>query len=322
MELSGKRVLVTGGAGFIGSHLVEASIREGAHVVVIDNLSSGRLANVERWFNTSDFIFKKGDLTIPGDVKEALEDCEVVFHTAANPEVVAGTKDTTLDFRQNLLATYNLLEGMRENHTAKTVTFTSTSTVYGDATVLPTPESYGPLEPISLYGASKLGCEALISAYRHTFNIRAVIYRLANIVGPRSHRGVIYDFVRKLRLDPMRLDILGDGTQRKSYLYIDDCIEAILLGLSHAEENLEVFNVGSRDQLDVSTIARIVCEEMRLTDVKFSYTGGVHGGRGWEGDVKFMFLDTKRLRNIGWRPSYNSREAVRMTVKALLQETS
>jgi UDP-glucose 4-epimerase len=172
--------------------------------------------------------------------------------------------------------------------------------------------------PISTYGASKLACEALITAYAYTYGFKAIIYRLANIVGPRNRHGVIFDFVEKLRRSPGQLEILGDGTQTKSYLHVKDCIDAILLGLDKSSAQVEIFNVGSEDQADVKTVAQIVIEEMGLEGVKLVFTGGVDGGRGWKGDVKNMLLDITKLKTLGWKPKLNSRQAVREAAKSLL----
>jgi len=282
--------LITGGAGFIGSHLVDRLMESGVNVTVLDNLSAGKLSNISRWLDNSRFKFIMGDMLNPGDVKKSMGNCEIVFHLAANPDVRIGAFNTRIDYEQNILATYNLLEAMRESD-CRSIVFTSTSTVYGEAKKMPTPEDYGPLKPISLYGASKLACEALISGYSHLFGFKSVICRLANIVGSRSGHGVIYDFINKLRSNPKTLEVLGDGTQRKSYLYVDDCVEALLIASEKSREQVEIYNVGSEDTVNVATIARIVIEEMGLSDVEIKYTGGVDGGRGWKGDVKEMLLD-------------------------------
>jgi len=223
-------------------------------------------------------------------------------------------------FRQNVVATYNLLEALRRSEVAESLVFTSSSTVYGDASEIPTPEDYAPLVPISVYGASKLASEALIIAYAHTYGFRAVIYRLANIVGPRSRHGVIYDFIRKLKANPGELEILGDGTQAKSYLHVDDCIEAMLFGLAKSASRVGIFNLGSEDRVDVKTIAAIVVREMGLEEVGFRFTGGVDGGRGWRGDVKYMHLAIDKLKTIGWNPRLNSVEAVTKTARSTLKE--
>jgi UDP-glucose 4-epimerase len=217
-----------------------------------------------------------------------------------------------------VVATHNLLEYLRKTNSNPSLVFTSTSTVYGEATKLPTPEDYAPLMPISTYGASKLASEALISAYAHNYNFKALILRLANIIGSRSQHGVIYDFAQKLKKNPRELEILGDGTQTKSYLHITDCIEAIQLGLTKSSKQVEIYNVGSEDQINVKDIAQIVIEEMKLKKVKLKLTGGVDGGRGWKGDVKNMLLDVRKITAIGWKPKLSSEEAIRKASKELL----
>jgi UDP-glucose 4-epimerase len=313
-------ILITGGAGFIGSHVVDSMMGKGRKVVVLDNLSAGSMDNVAEWAGHPDFTVIEGDCLNRKDVRKAMKGCGVVFHLAANPEVRVGAADTEIDFEQNIVATRNILEEMRESETAKRIVFTSTSTVYGDARILPTPEEYGPLEPISLYGASKLACEALISAYCHAFEMRGVIYRFANIVGSRSRHGVIWDFIHKLLENPLELEILGDGTQTKSYLRVDDCVDALLFGLEHTSERVEFYNIGAEDQISVKEIARVVTEEMGLKDVRSRYTGGVRGGRGWIGDVKIMFLDISKMKRLGWRPRCNSAESVRTATNQILRE--
>jgi len=222
-----------------------------------------------------------------------------------------------LDLRNGTLVTFNVLKAMRESGIGKMI-FPSSSTIYGETQVRPTPEDAGPLLPISLYGASKLAAEALVSAYASMYGFKCAIYRMANVVGPRSNHGVIYDFIAKLRRNPGELEVLGDGTQSKSYLYIDDCVEGLVLGVEKTEEQVEIFNIGSEDRVDVKTIARIVFEEMKLKDVNIRLTGGVDGGRGWKGDVKIMQLDMSRLKSFGWSPRFHSAEAVRETARALI----
>jgi UDP-glucose 4-epimerase len=317
-----ERVLVTGGAGFIGSHLVDALMVRGEEVCVFDNLSTGSIENVRYWLGSPNFTFIKGDLLNTMDLEKLeVKRYSFIFHFAANPEVKIGSTEPGIHFQQNILATYNLLELIRKADAKPTLIFASTSTVYGEASRIPTPEDYAPLKPISTYGASKLACEALITAYAYTYGFKAVIYRLANIVGPRSRHGVIYDFIEKLKRNPGELEILGDGTQTKSYLHVGDCIDAILLGLEKSTEQVEIFNVGSEDQVDVKTIAQIVIDEMKLKNVKLIFTGGVEGGRGWKGDVKNMLLDITKLKTLGWRPKLNSKQAVREAAKSLLTTT-
>jgi len=318
--LSFSKVLITGGAGFIGSHLAEKLVNLGFDVYVYDNLSSGKLENINHLLDRKNFRFVKEDLLQPKNLPKILNDCELVFHLAANPEVKISSTNPEIHFQQNLVSTYNLLECLRKKGKVKTLIFTSSSTLYGEADI-PTPEEYSPLNPISIHGAVKLACEVLISAYTRNYGFKSIIYRLANIVGPRSCHGVVVDFVKKLRKNPEELEILGDGFQKKSYLYVDDCVNAILQGLNTASngDNVKVFNVGSNDQIDVLTVAKIVVEEMGLKNVKFKPTGGVNGGRGWIGDVKNMLLDISKLKSIGWKPTYNSEKAVRLATKFLIK---
>lgn len=323
VNLKGARVLLTGGAGFIGSHLVDKLMYKNWDVVVLDNLSSGKFENIQTWRKNERFQFIKGDLHNSAEAKKAVRNVELVFHMAANPEVRMGETNPSTHFDENLVSTFNLLEAMRKSQEAKTLVLASTSTVYGEASVVPTPEEHGPLIPISLYGATKLGCEALASSYAYTFGIHTLILRLANIVGSRSTHGVIVDFIKKLQANPKRLKILGDGTQTKSYLHIDDCVNAILHltgTFLRSEKRVDIYNVGPFDQIGVERIAEIVTEQMKLPNVKFTFTGGVDGGRGWLGDVKIMNLSTEKLRETGWKPKYNSEQAVQLATKNLLEE--
>jgi UDP-glucose 4-epimerase len=313
------KVLVTGGAGFIGSHLVDFLIDGGREVCVIDDLSAGSLDNLRRWESDPRLSFVKGDLLDPEAVIGALGGCDVVYHLAANPEVRASRASPEDHFKQNVEATYRLLEAVRRVGGVELFVFASSSTVYGEADVVPTSEDYGPLKPISHYGASKLAAEALVSAYASMYGFRAVIFRLANIVGPRSGHGVVYDFVEKLRADQGKLEVLGDGSQSKSYLYVDDCVRGMVMGAEEARDRVEVFNLGSDDRVSVMEIAGIVIEEMGVEGCEVRLTGGVDGGRGWAGDVKVMQLDSSRLRSLGWRPALSGLEAVRETARALVR---
>jgi len=291
----------------------------GAEVRVLDNLTNRSLDNIAQWLSHSDFQFIRGDLLNPEGVMKAVKDRELIYHLAASSDVRIGSVSPEVDFRQNVVATFNLLESLRSVGGVKTVVFTSSSTVYGDASEIPTPEDYAPLTPTSIYGASKLACEALMTAYAQMYGFKLMIYRLANIVGPRSKHGVAYDFIQKLKKNPTELEVLGDGTQMKSYLYISDCIRAMLLGLEEQKNRVEIYNVGSEDQIDVKTIANIVIEEMGLDNVKITFTGGIDGGRGWKGDVKNMLLHVGELKSKGWKPSYSSEEAIRLTIRLMLQ---
>ena len=316
------RVLVTGGAGFLGSHLMDRLMQMGMFVRVVDNLSSGRLENVKGWLSDSRFEFVHGDLKDLAVAQEAVDGVEVVFHLAANPEVRVAEVDPSIHFRENLLTTFNILEAMRKSENARLVVFFSSSTVYGEPEMFPTPEDYGPFLPISVYGASKLGCESLISSYCYTFGLKGLIFRLANIIGDRSTHGVIVDFINKLRRNSEVLEILGDGNQSKSYLHVKDLIDAIFLVLKcflDEKKTIEVYNVGSLDKVDVKRIAEIIAEEMGLRNLKFRFTGGVDGGRGWKGDVKTMLLSLDKLLGLGWKPTLNSEEAIRISCRELFQ---
>lgn len=314
-----KKVFLTGGAGFIGSHLADKLIEMGKEVVCIDNFSSGKMEYIDHLMPNPNFQLVTADL-LKEDFTEAMKGCDCVFHVAANPDVRVGTEDTKVHLDQNVTVTHNVLETMRKLG-VESILFTSTSTVYGEAKVIPTPEDYGPLEPISLYGSSKLACDALISAYCHTFGVRAASFRFANVVGPRSTHGVTYDFVNKLRDDPKRLEILGrePGTQ-KSYCHVDDCVSGMKTGWERLEGSFEAFNIGSDDYIFVKQIADIVCEEMGLEGVEYEWTGGVDDGRGWKGDVKTMLLSTEKLKGRGWSPTYDSAGAIREAARYIIKE--
>lgn len=310
--------LVTGGAGFIGSHLVDFLMKSGEAVRVLDNLSAGDLDNLSLWLSSPGLKLFQGDVLDKEIVFEALEGCDTVFHLAANPEVRSEKASPQDHFKQNIEATYNLLECMREVGGVERFVFASTSTVYGEPSEIPTPETYGPLKPISYYGASKLASEALSMSYASMCEFGCVLYRLANVVGPRSNHGVIWDFVKKLRGDSSRLEVLGDGSQSKSYLYVDDCITGMMAGLDDLDGAIRVYNVGSNDRVDVLSIADAVIDAMALENVEISTTGGVSGGRGWRGDVKKMQLDMSLLNSRGWSAKLSSVEAVMETARNIV----
>ncbi len=309
----GITIVVTGAAGFIGSHLVDALSNRNCKIIAIDNLSSGKIDHVEHHLNANYFEFHKKDLA-SDDLTPLMKDVDIVFHLAANPDVRSSAINPKEHIDQNFIATYNLLEAMRKNDVEKIV-FTSTSTVYGTAKQIPTPEDYGPLLPESVYGATKLACEALISSYCYTYGMKAWIFRLANVIGPRLTHGVIYDFVQKLRKNPNELEILGDGNQTKSYIYVKDCIDGMLFALEKAKETVNVFNLGSEDRIRVVEIAEIVCRKMGLNP-EFKFTGGK---RGWKGDIPIMQLDITKIKALGWRPEYSSKEAVELTVDWMIK---
>lgn len=310
--------VVTGGAGFIGSHLVDALMREGVAVTVIDNLSSGDVSNIKKWLSNPRFRFLQVDL-LQLDEENLLPKSDVVFHMAANPEVRLGAVNPHIHYKQNIVTTFRLLEAMRRNR-QNFLVFASSSSVYGKPDVLPTPENYGPLKPASVYGASKLAAEALISSYCETFDFEALVYRFANVVGTRSRHGVIHDLMEKLRKNKRCLEILGDGSQTRSFVTVDDCVEAMLHGLTTQVKSMEIFNIGSLDKISVKDVAQAIVEEMRLKPVEFVFSCKAKDGTGWRGDVKDAHLSLAKLISTGWRPRRNSLEAVRLTVRSRLSD--
>lgn len=307
------RSIVTGGAGFIGSHLVDYLVSAGDDVIVIDSLVSGDINSIKGHLDANRIQLVSADLLSDG-WQDHLNGAARVYHLAADPDVRESSVSPDKQLNNTIIATHRILEAMRKAQVPEIV-FTSTSTVYGEATVIPTPESYTPMEPVSVYGASKLACEALISAYCHSFSMNSWVFRFANIIGARSGHGVITDFIRKLKANPQELEILGDGKQTKSYLEIGACIRAIMYVVSHTHDTVNTFNIGSEDWISVTDIADILTREMNLTP-KFTYTGG---SRGWIGDVPKMQLDISRLKSLGFIPELSSRESVRLAVQAALE---
>jgi UDP-glucose 4-epimerase len=313
------KILVTGGAGFIGSHLVDRLVKEGFNIRVIDNLSSGRLENLTQYRNGSRVEVVMGDLKKMEDALKAVDGVNAVFHFAANPEVRVSTINPETHFNENVVATFNLLEAMRRKDVRELV-FASSSSIYGEPEQIPVSED-APIRPVSVYGASKAACENLIHAYVKLYGMKAVILRYANVVGPRLRHGVIWDFVNKLRKNPNELEILGDGKQVRSYIYIDDAIEATIIAWRKSFSNFNVYNVASEDWLTVDEVADGVIKAMGLLGVKKVYKPLLHGV-GWPGDVKRIALRIDRLKTLGFTPRFSSRDAVRLTVKSLLTEMS
>lgn len=316
MPFKGQRIVVTGGAGFIGSHVAERLVAEGADVTVVDDLSSGREESLAPVAGKVEVV--RGDCADPAVLRKVLPGADAVWHLAANPEVRTGATDPSGHFDRNVVVTFAVLEGMRK-HGVRRLAFTSTSTVYGRAAVLPTPEDYGPLLPISVYGAAKLACEALIASYHGTFGLDALLFRFANVVGPRSTHGVAFDFVHKLRKDPKVLEILGDGRQTKSYCSVADTVDGMVHAARHAPPGVHPFNIGSLDAIPVTRIAELVAGEMGVRP-RHAFAGGTPDGAGWAGDVKAMRLDVSRLQALGpgWAPKHRSEDALRIAVRALL----
>ena len=306
--------LVTGCAGFIGSSLVDRLLSAGEKVVGIDNLSSGQIRFLDAALKNPAFRFVEADLLNPEAITPAFKGVEKVFHLAANADVRFGTDHPRRDLEQNTIATYNVLEAMRANGVKK-ILFSSTGSVYGESKVIPTPED-GPF-PIqtSLYGASKLAGEGLIAAYCEGFGFQSWIFRFVSILGERYTHGHVFDFYRKLKEDPTVLPVLGNGQQKKSYLYIQDCLDAMLLALEKANDKVNVLNLGVDGYCQVNDSIGWICESLKVKPT-MQYSGG---DRGWIGDNPFIFLETKRIQALGWKPKHTIREGVLKTVEFLQQ---
>jgi len=306
------KYLVTGCGGFIGSTLVDRLLQRGNHVVGIDNFFTGQRRFLNGALKTPQFKLFEIDILDLESLKVAFVGCDAVYHLSANADVRFGTNHPRRDLEQNTIATHNVLEAMRANEIKK-IAFSSTGSVYGESPVVPTPED-GPF-PVqtSLYGASKAACEGLIAAYCEGFGFQTCIFRFVSILGERYTHGHIFDFYQKLKADPSRLSVLGDGKQRKSYLYVQDCIDAILLAMDKAPDRVNIFNLGVDGYCEVNDSIGWICGELGLTPL-IEYTGG---DRGWIGDNPFIFLDTKRIQALGWRPKFSIQQGVIKTVQYL-----
>ena len=311
--------LITGGAGFIGSHLAEKLVGEGIETKILDNYATGRKDNLLGCIDKQNFSLFDLDLGKLGNQEDYLENVEVVFHMAADPEVRTGYDRPENSFEQNIVNTFNLLQRIKHSKVKKIV-FASSSSVYGDAKVLPTNEEYGPLCPISHYGASKLACEAIVSSFCYNYNIEGIILRPANVIGSRGRHGLIWDLVHKLKNDKNRLEVLGDGKQTKSFIHISDAVKGILQSMKKGEDDVEIFNVGSEDGIEIINVAKIVCKNMKLPNIEIFTTGGIENGRGWKGDIKIAHLDISKLKNMGWQPKLSSLEAADVTSQEIIAE--
>ena len=310
------RVFVTGGAGFVGSNLAERLLSEGHAVTLYDNLSAGSRDFLRDCEGRAGFRFVQADLLHLDDLGSAMQGHEAVFHMAANSDIEKGRLQTDTDFRLGTVATFNVLEAMRRTGVPQLV-FSSSSVVYGEPALIPTPEDWGPLFPISLYGASKLACEGLISAFGHNYGIQSWIFRFANICGRHGTHGAIVDFIRKLQANPRRLEVLGDGSQAKPYLHVSECVEGMIFGWQHAHEALNYFNLGCEGATSARAVAEMVIEAVGLKGVEIQYTGGT---RGWPGDVPQVRLDCAKMEKLGWKARLGSTQAVRQATQELAEE--
>jgi len=311
--------VITGGAGFIGSYIAEKLVENGTDTKVIDNLVTGKKENLSKCFDQDNFSFLEYDLGNLDGIEDHLGDADILFHFAADPEVRTGYSKPEDSFEQNIVNTFNLLQKIKQSKIKKIV-FASSSSVYGDAKVIPTNEEYGPLSPISHYGASKLACEAMVSSFCHNYNIEGVILRPANVIGLRGRHGLIWDLVHKLKINQDELELLGDGKQTKSFIHISDAIDGIFFSLNNLQDKVEVFNLGSEDSVEIMDVAKIVCKNMGLNEIKINLTGGVDDGRGWKGDIKIAHLDITKLKNSGWIPKLSSINAADITSHEIIKE--
>ncbi len=308
------KYFVTGGAGFIGSNMVDRLLSEaGNEVIAYDNFSTGRREFLEDALKNDRFTLVEGDTLDLDKMTQAMKGCDFVFHFAANADVRMGCEHPRKDLEQNTIATYNVLEAMRAND-IKRIGFSSTGSVYGEAEVIPTPEDAPFPVQTSLYGASKLACEGLLAAYAEGFGYTAYIFRFVSILGERYTHGHVFDFCKRLKDDPSHLHILGDGHQKKSYLYVKDCMEAILTVVRNAKEKVNIYNLGTDEYVEVNDSVRFICGKLNVKP-EFTYAGGE---RGWIGDNPFIYLDTKKVRSLGWAPKASIEEGVVKTVEYLM----
>ncbi|MCR4591335.1 MAG: NAD-dependent epimerase/dehydratase family protein [Lachnospiraceae bacterium] len=307
------KCFITGGAGFIGSNVADRLLFDGHEVRVYDNLTTGNRRFLSTAEKNKNFSFVQGDLLDKDLLKSSMEGMDIVFHFAANADIRHGLEHPYKDLEQNTLATFNVLEAMRSLE-IKRIVFSSTGAVYGEAEVIPTPENAPFPIQTSLYGASKVACEGMIASYAEGYGFMAHIFRFVSILGDRYTHGHVFDFCKKLRKDPSTLPVLGDGTQKKSYLCIDDCVNAILCALDKVDDKINIFNLGVDNYCQVSDSAKWVSDEMGL-EPEIVYSGG---RQGWVGDNPFTYLATEKIRSLGWKSQYSIEESVRKTVRWLM----
>lgn len=303
---------ITGCAGFIGSSLTDRLIANGYNVVGVDNLSTGQLPFIESALKSKKFKFYKGDLLDIDFLNKAIKNCDFVFHLAANADVRFGTDNPRRDLDQNTIATFNVLEAMRSNKITK-IAFSSTGSVYGDTDIIPTPEDAPFPIQTSFYAASKLACEGLVAAYCEGFEFQTWIFRFVSILGERYTHGHVFDFYKKLNNDPNLLHILGNGEQRKSYLYVQDCIDAMIIAIEKSDDKVNIFNLGVDGYCQVNDSVAWICEELGLSP-QLKYSGG---DKGWIGDNPFIHLDTKKIQSLGWHPKISIQQGVIKTINFL-----
>jgi UDP-glucose 4-epimerase len=306
------KYFVTGSCGFIASNLVDYLLKKGYEVVGYDNYSTGQDSFIKQAINNPNFNLIKGDILDYDKLQISMDGCDFVFHLAANADVRFGTEHVDKDLKQNTIGTFNVLEAMRSNNIKK-IAFSSTGSVYGEAKVIPTPEDAPFPIQTSFYGASKLAGESLLSAFAEGFDFQVWIFRFVSILGERYSHGHVYDFYNQLLKDPTKLSVLGNGKQRKSYLYVGDCIDAIMVAIENTNDKVNILNLGTDEYCEVNDSIGWICEHLKLKPT-LSYTGTE---RGWIGDNPFIFLDTNKIRNLGWKPKYTIKEGIIKTIKYL-----
>ena len=310
------KAFVTGAAGFIGSNLVDRLLADGHAVTAFDNFSTGRRSFLEKALLHPDFRLIKGDVLNFEELVGAMRNCDIVFHLAANADVRFGPDHPERDLQQNTVATFNVLEAMRKSGVDRII-FSSTGSVYGEATMIPTPETLPMPVQTSLYGASKLAGEAMIQAYAESYGFKTWTFRFVGVLGERYTHGHVVDFYRQLSDDPRHLKVLGNGTQRKSYIYVQDCIEGILHAISTAREKVNIFNLGTDSFCTVKDCVKWITEELALQpEISFGTED-----RGWIGDNPFIYLDTSKIRALGWSAKLTIEESIKRTVRYLKSDS-
>jgi len=309
-----QKAFVTGGAGFIGSHVVDRLAAEGVPIVIYDDFRTGQQRFIQHHSSNAQVIVVREDVLNFARLKDAMKGCDTVFHFQANADVRGGVANTRIDVEQNTLATWNVLEAMRQNQVTRIV-FASSGAVYGEPDVFPTPENYAPIQT-SLYGASKMACEGMIQAFSEYYDWQYFIFRFVSWIGERYTHGVIFDFMKKLALNPQVLFMLGDGSQRKSYLDVRDGVAGIFRALEHSREKGNILNLGHDEYKTVFEVGALVVDALGLSGVRYETAGGK---RGWRGDSPFVMLDTSKMKRLGWRPQVTIDEGVRSTVSYLLR---
>lgn len=311
------KAFITGGAGFIGSNLADALLMRGYDVIVYDNFCTGQRMFVEHNLSNPHYTLIEADVLDKDTLHKHMKGVDIVFHFQANADVRGGITNTQIDLQQNIIATHHVLEGARI-HGIKKFAFASSATVYGEPNVFPTPEKYAAIQT-SIYGASKASAESLIQAYGEYFDIKSYIFRFVSFVGTRYTHGVIFDFMKKLYANNSTLEILGDGKQRKSYLHVEDGVNAILYAVDNAQEKCNIFNLGNKEYMNVVDLADILCKTLEFNNVNYTFTGGE---RGWLGDSPFVHLDISKITALGWKPKHPIADAVKDTVLYLQKNKS